>query len=67
VVLEKSFESPLDSKEIQLVHSKGNQSWAFIPRTDAEAETLILWPPDVKKRPCCWERLKVEGEGYNRG
>ena len=40
--------SPLDSKEIQPVHSKGNQSWMFIGRTDAEAETPILWPPDVK-------------------
>ena len=52
MVLEKSFESPLDCKEIQPVHSKGNQSWVFIPRTDAEAfETPILWPPDVKKDP----------------
>ena len=48
VVLEKTLESPLDSKEIQLVHPKGNKSWIFIGRTDAEAETLILWPPDVK-------------------
>ena len=48
VVLEKTFESPLDSKDIQLVHPRGNQSWIFIPRTDAETETLILWPPDVK-------------------
>ena len=48
VVLEKILESPLDSKEIQLVHPKGNQSWIFIGRTDAEAETPIFWPPDVK-------------------
>ena len=48
VVLEKTFESPLDCKEMQPVHLKGNQSWVFIGRTDAEAETLILWPPDVK-------------------
>ena len=48
VVLEKTLESPLDCKEIQLVHSKGNQSWTFNGRTDAEAETPILWPPDVK-------------------
>ena len=48
VVLEKTFESPLDCKEIQPVHSKGDQSWVFIGRTDAEAETLILWPPDAK-------------------
>ena len=49
VVLEKTLESPLDCKEIQPVHPKGNQSWTFIGRTDAEAETPILWPPDVKK------------------
>ena len=48
VVLEKTLESPLDCKEIQLVHPKGNQSWIFIGRTDAEAETPILWPPHVK-------------------
>ena len=48
VVLEKTFESPLDCKEIQPVHPKGNQFWIFIGRTDAEAETLILWPPDLK-------------------
>ena len=48
VVLEKTLESPLDCKEIQPVHPKGNQSWVFIGKTDAEAETPILWPPDVK-------------------
>ena len=48
VVLEKTLESPLDCKEIQLVHPKGNQSWIFTWRTDAEAETPILWPPDAK-------------------
>ena len=48
VMLEKTLESPLNSKEIQPVHPKGNQSWIFIGRTDAEAETPILWPPDVK-------------------
>ena len=48
MVLEKTLESPLDCKEIQPVHSKGDQSWVFIGRTDAEAETPILWPPDVK-------------------
>ena len=48
VVLEKTLESSLDSKEIQPVHPKGNQSWIFIGRTVAEAETPILWPPDVK-------------------
>ena len=54
------------------VHPKRNQSWIFIGRTNAEAETSILWPPDAKKltpwkRPRCWERLKVGGEGYDRG
>ena len=48
VVLEKMLESPLDSKEIQPVHPKGNQSWIFIGRNDAEAETPILWPPNAK-------------------
>ena len=48
VVLEKTLESPLDCKEIQQVHPKGDQSWVFIGRTDAEAETPILWPPDAK-------------------
>ena len=48
LVLEKTFESPLNCQEIQPVHPKGNQSWIFIGRTDAEAETAILWPPDAK-------------------
>ena len=48
VVLDKTLESPLDCKEIQPVHPKGNQSWISIGRTDAEAETPILWPPDTK-------------------
>ena len=48
VVLEKTLESPLDCKEIQLVNPKGNQSWIFIGRTDVEAEIPILRPPDVK-------------------
>ena len=48
VVLDNTLESPLDYKEIQQVHAKGNQSWIFIERTDAEAETPILWPTDVK-------------------
>ena len=48
VVLEKTLEGPLDSKEIQPVHPKGDQSWVFIGRTDAEAESPVLWPPDVK-------------------
>ena len=49
VVLEKTLESPLDCKEIQPVHPKGNQSWMFIGRTHAEAETPILWPPHAKR------------------
>ena len=48
MVLEKTLESPLDCKEIQPVHPKGDQSWVFIGRTDVEAETPILWPPDAK-------------------
>ena len=48
VVLEKTLEGPLDYKEIQPVHSKGDQSWVFFARTDAEAEAPILWPPDAK-------------------
>ena len=48
VVLENTLESPLDCKEIQPVYPKGNQSWIFIGRTDAEAEAPILWPPDAK-------------------
>ena len=47
-LLEKTLESPLDCKEIQPVHSKGDQSWVFIGRTDVEAETPILWPPDAR-------------------
>ena len=72
VMLAKTLESPLDCKEIQPVHPKRNQFWIFIGRTDAEAEALILWPPDVEnwliwKRPWFWERLKVGWEGDNRG
>ena len=50
VMLEKTLESPLDFKEIKLVNPKGNQSWIFIGRTDAEAEAPTLWPPDVKSQ-----------------
>ena len=50
MVLEKTLESPLDCKEIQPVHAKGDQSWMFIGRTDAKAETPILWPPDAKNQ-----------------
>ena len=70
VVLEKTLESPLDCKEIQPVHPKGNQSWVFIGRTDAEAEapTLAPWCEEQThwKRPWCWERLKA-GERDDRG
>ena len=48
LVLEKTLESPLDNKETKPVHPKGNQSWTFIEQTDAEAETLLLSPPDLK-------------------
>ena len=67
VVLEKTLESPLDCKQIQPVHPKGNQPWIFIGRTGAEAETPILGPPFEElahwKRPGCWERLKAGREG----
>ena len=70
VVLEKTLESPLDYKETQAVYPKWNQSWIFIGRADAEAETPILWSPNVKqwftRRDWCWERLKA-GEGDNGG
>ena len=51
MVLEKTIASPLDCKDIKPVNPKGNQSWIFIGRTDAEAEASILWPPDEKSRP----------------
>ena len=68
MVLEKTLESPLDSKEIQLVHPKGDQSWVFIGGTDVEAETPILWPPDAKscltgKDPDAGKDRKQEEEG----
>ena len=66
VVLEKTLERPLDCKEIQPVHPKGDQSWIFIGRTDVEAEAAILWPAQWK-RPWCWGRLKVGGEEDERG
>ena len=59
VVLEKTLESPLDCKEIQSVHSKGDQSWIFIGRTDAEAETPLLWPPDSNNW-LIWKDLDAE-------
>ena len=70
VVLEKILESPLDCKEIQSVHPKGDQSWVFIGRTDAKAEIPVLWPPHAKSwliGPWCWKGLGAGGEGDNRG
>ena len=63
VVLEKTLESPLDCKEIQPVHPKGDQSWVFIRRIDAEAGTPILWPPHVKS----WLVGKDPGAGRDWG
>ena len=72
VVLEKTLESPLDCKEIQPVHPKGEQSWIFIGSTEAEAKTpntLATWCKELThwKRPWCWERLRARGEGDDRG
>ena len=71
VVLEKTLESPLDCKEIQPVHPKGNQSWIFTGRTDGSwnSKTLATWCKELThwKRPWGWERLKAGGEGDNRG
>ena len=68
VMLEKTLESPLDCKEIQPVHSKGDQSWVFIGRTDVEAETPILWPPDennwlIRKDPDSGKDWEQEEKG----
>ena len=72
MVLEKTLEGRLDCKEIQPVPPKGDQSRVFIGRTDVEAEALILWATwceelTHRKRPWCWERLEVGGEGDDRG
>ena len=71
VVSEKTLENPLDCKEFQPVHPKGDQSWVFIVKTDDEAETPVLWPPDAKSwligKPWCWERLRVGEKGDDRG
>ena len=66
------YMSPLDYKEIKPAHPEGDQSWVFIGRTDAEAETPILWPTSCEelthwKRPWCWEGLGAGGEGDDRG
>ena len=71
VVLGKTLESPLACKEIQPVHPKGDQSWVFIGGTDAEAETPVLWPPDVKswligKKPWSWEGLGAGEKGKTK-
>ena len=71
VVLVKTLESPLDCKEIQPVHPKGNQSWIFIGRTDVEAETPILWPPDWRadsfEKTLMLGKMKARYKGNNRG
>ena len=72
VVLEKTLESPLDCKEIQPVHPKGNQFWIFIERTDVEVETPILWPPDVKnwligRDPYAGKDWRQEEKGTTEG
>ena len=67
----RRLESPLNCKEIQLVHSKGDRSWVFSGRNDAKAETPILWPPLVKSwligKDWCWEGLGAGGKGDSRG
>ena len=68
VVLEKTFESPLDSKEIKAAHPKGNQSWIFLRSTDSEAETPKLWPPDgksqlIRKHPDAGKERRQEENG----
>ena len=72
VVLDKTLEHPLNSKEIKPVNPKENQSWIFIGRIDAESEAPILWPPGAKswfsgKKSLCWERLRSGGERCDRG
>ena len=71
VVLEKTLESPLICKDIQPVHSKGDQAWNFFGRNDAKAETPVLWPPHAKSwligRLWCWEGMGAGGEGDDRG
>ena len=72
MVLEKTLESPLDCKEIQLVHPKGDQPWVFTGRTDVEAETPVLWPPHVQSRltgnaPDARRDWGQEEKGVDRG
>ena len=66
MVLEKTLESPLDCKEIQPVHPKGDQSWVFFGRTDAEAETPVLWPPHVRRVDSLEKTLILGGIGGRR-
>ena len=66
MLLEKTLENPLDCKEIQPVHPKGDQSWVFIGRTDVEAETPILWPPDAKSCLILKELMLGKIEGRRR-
>ena len=70
-MLEKTVESSLDCKEIQPVHSEGDQPWDFFGGNDAETETPVLWPPHAKSqligKDCCWEGLGAGGEGDDRG
>ena len=66
MVLEKTPESPLDFKEIQPVSPKGDQSWVFTGRTDAEAETPILWPPDAKSQLIGTDLMLGKIEGRRR-
>ena len=71
MVLEKTRESPLDYKEIQPLHSEGDQPWNFFGRNDAKAKTPVLWPPHAKRthwrRLWCWEGLVAGGKGDDRG
>ena len=71
MVLEKTLESPLDCKAIQPVHPKGNESWVFIGRTDVEAATPVVWPPDAKssltgKDPDAGKDSRQEEKGQQR-
>ena len=74
-MLEKTLESPLDSKEIKPINPKGNQSWIFIGKTDAEPEAPIFWPPDAKNwligkdtdAGKDWKQEEEKGTGDNRG